>query len=82
MAMSSFSSRSKYLSKKYRSRFNKVTGDFGWVEQKLEGCPIEVVGTFDCTFCSFFARICIKKGGGAFVLSNTVKSLNTGNKRM
>lgn len=62
-------------------KFNKVSGDFDCSKLSLEslkGSPIEVGGTYDCSYNQLSKLEYLPKNAGCFVFDNTVKSLYTG----
>ena len=62
-------------------KFNKVSGDFDCSKLSLEslkGSPIEVGGTFNCSYNQLSTLEYLPKKAGCLVFDNTVKSLYTG----
>lgn len=60
--------------------FNKVSGDFDCSRLSLitlKGCPIELGGTFDCSYNQLTSLEFAPKKANLFVFDNTIKSLST-----
>jgi hypothetical protein len=75
-----FSSVSNFL-EELPLKFNTVTGNFDCSRlslRTLRGCPIEVGGTFDCSFNPLSSLEYAPKKAHRFVFDNMVKSIYTG----
>lgn len=62
-------------------KFNMVSGDFDCSKLSLEslkGSPIEVGGTFNCSYNRLSTLEYLPKKAGCFIFENSVKSLYTG----
>lgn len=64
-------------------KFNKVSGDFDCSALEnltsLKGSPVEVGGTFNCSYTNIKSLKYAPEYAGRFVFDNTVASLFTGN---
>jgi len=62
-------------------RFNKVSGDFDCSKLNLislKGSPMEVGGTFNCSYNQLSTLEHLPKKAGCFIFDNTVRSFYTG----